>query len=101
MSDNNNKLEWFIKRASVALRQISLSLAAQEAMEFIDCVRKGGSYEECYEIHKTLPIPSPGCPFFRDLLNKLTELERKQALSRIKHALENRILEIDRELKIG
>lgn len=101
MSDNNNnnKLEWFIERASAALRALSLSLVAKEAMEFIDCMRNGGSFEECYGIYRTIPFPSPSCPFFRDLLSKLPVKERRKALLHIKYVLEERINEINKELR--
>jgi hypothetical protein len=90
--------EKLIERASRVLSMLSASLAAQEAMEFIDCMRKGGSFEECHGFYKAAPFPSPGCPMFRALLSELPEKERQQALLFIKQELLERVKAIDKEL---
>ena len=89
-----------MERASWVLSRISASIAAKEAMEFIDCMRRGGTFEECHGYYKASPFPSPGCPIFRELLNKLPKKERLQALQFLKRAFLERIKDIDKELRI-
>jgi len=86
-------------RVGWILHVIARELAAREAMRFVDCRKKGGSLEECMGIYRAAPFLPPGCPHFEELLSKLPEKERQQALVFIKQALLEHVKAIDKRLE--
>ena len=99
MPENSDDKDWWIERASWALRKISLELAAREAMKFIECRRKGGTFAECHGIYRVTPFPSSGDPSLDEKLNKLSVKERKEALLFMKEELLARVKMIDEKLE--
>lgn len=62
-----------------AVRRIQQHLMILGALRYIDCRKNGGSMQECMGIYQLIP-PRPDGPYFKELLAKVPDAERRELL---------------------
>lgn len=78
--------------------KIELHFALLNALNYIRCRHNGGSMEECMGIYRLVP-PSPGDPFFEELLGNVEVAERHRLLTAVKDQLLEEVKSIDSRLQ--